>query len=60
MWCLFVTHACCFFLNIFREIYETMVNGLGKLMRGIEVLCLVGYFGCVILGMDAKASLDEI
>lgn len=60
MWCLFITHVCCFFVNIFREIYETKVNDWGKLMRAFEVGCLVAYFGCVILGMDAEAKLDEI
>lgn len=60
MWCLFVTHGACFLVNIFREIYETMVNDWGKLMRCIEVLALVGYFGCVIMGMDARAKLDVI
>ena len=60
MWALFVTHAGCFLVNIFREIYETMVNDWGKLMRVFEVLCMIAYFGCVILGMDAEAKLDEI
>ena len=57
---LFITHACCFFVNIFREIYETMLNDMGKLMRFFEVMCMVSYFGCVIIGMDAEATLDQI
>jgi hypothetical protein len=40
-------HAMCTVVNVFREIFETKLGRIGKLMRGFEVLSL----GMYVLGM---------
>jgi hypothetical protein len=41
-------HVMCFIINLFREIYETQIGTLGRLMRFVEVLGIGGY-GVIII-----------
>jgi hypothetical protein len=44
-WITFIVciHIMCFIINIFREIYETQLGSIGRIMRAIEVMGLGGY-----------------
>jgi len=37
------SHILCFIVNLFREIFETKLGPVGRLMRLIEVCCIIFY-----------------
>jgi hypothetical protein len=63
-----VTHFLSFFVNVFREIFETQLGSIGIIMRLIEVGCCGCYSVFIIHGLwfvsiyhywnDHKAKLD--
>ena len=47
-----LVHALCFGVNVFREIYETKLGFLGRLMRGFEVVGLGSYILSMIQALE--------
>ena len=38
-----VCHVLCFVVNLFREVYETKLGSIGKVMRLAEVMSIIAY-----------------
>lgn len=48
--CMFA-HAFCFFITLYREVYEAKLQTLGQIMRAMEILAVVIYFDIVFAGV---------
>lgn len=46
-----LVHALCVIVNIYREIYETKLGLIGRVMRGVEVIGLGSYNLGIIMGL---------
>ena len=48
--CMFA-HVFCFFITLYREVYEAKLQTLGQIMRAMEILAVVVYFDVVFAGV---------
>ena len=44
-------HFFCFFITLYREVYEAKLQTLGQVMRAMEILAVVIYFDIVFAGI---------
>jgi len=45
-------HAYCFFITLYRELYDVNMSTFGQIMKGAEVIAVIIYFMYMFICMD--------